>query len=99
MEHGLGLTTITALLAIITTLSLGEQRCLSGLVLCDLVLGVLLAVPALAIGSSGLWYVDLEVVLLAEILRSSVRRPESQISVRFPSECDVDERAENCEFR
>jgi len=40
VEHGLGLTTITALLAIITTLSLGEQRRLSGLVLCDLVLGV-----------------------------------------------------------
>lgn len=40
VEHGLSLTTITALLAIITTLSLGEQRRLSGLVLCDLVLGV-----------------------------------------------------------
>jgi hypothetical protein len=40
VEHGLGLTTITTLLAIITTLSLGEQRRLSGLVLCDLVLGV-----------------------------------------------------------
>jgi hypothetical protein len=40
VEDGLGLTTITALLAVITTLSLGEQRSLSGLVLCDLVLGV-----------------------------------------------------------
>lgn len=40
MEDGLGLTTITALLAVITTLSLGEQRSLSGLVLGDLVLGV-----------------------------------------------------------
>lgn len=40
VEDGLGLTTVTALLAIITTLSLGEQRRLSGLVLCDLVLGV-----------------------------------------------------------
>jgi predicted PurR-regulated permease PerM len=40
VEHGLGLTTVTALLAVITTLSLGEQRGLAGLVLCDLVLGV-----------------------------------------------------------
>jgi hypothetical protein len=32
---------------------------LSGLVLCDLVLGVLLAVLALAVGASGLWNVDL----------------------------------------
>jgi hypothetical protein len=40
VEDGLGLTTITALLAVITTLSLGEQRGLAGLVLCDLVLGV-----------------------------------------------------------
>ena len=76
MEHRLGLTTITGLLAVITTLTLREQRSLSCLVLCrdsvkcaeigctglltrDLVLGVLLAVLALAVGSSGLGYVDL----------------------------------------
>lgn len=59
MEDGLSLTTITTLLAIITTLSLGEERSFSGLVLGDLVLGVLLAVLALAVGSSGLGYVDL----------------------------------------
>lgn len=40
MEDGLSLTTITTLLAIITTLSLGEERSFSGLVLGDLVLGV-----------------------------------------------------------
>lgn len=40
VEDGLGLTTITTLLAIITTLSLGEQRGFAGLVLCDLVLSV-----------------------------------------------------------
>lgn len=40
VEDGFGLTTITALLAVITTLSLGEQRGLSSLVLCDLVLCV-----------------------------------------------------------
>jgi len=33
---------------------------LSGLVLCDLVLGVLPALLALAVGASGLWNVDLE---------------------------------------
>ena len=40
VEDRLGLTTITTLLAVITTLSLGEQRSFSGLVLGDLVLGV-----------------------------------------------------------
>jgi hypothetical protein len=75
VEDRLGLTTITALLAVITTLPLGEQRGLSSLVLRDLVLRVypvsvfassagsmrltLLAVPALAVGSSGLGNVDL----------------------------------------
>ena len=76
MEDGLGLTTITGLLAVITTLTLREQRSLSCLVFClisvcarciadvgvltsDLVLGVLLAVLALAVGSAGLGYVDL----------------------------------------
>jgi hypothetical protein len=38
---------------------------LSGLVLCDLVLGVLSAVLALAVGASGLWYVDLWEVLVS----------------------------------
>lgn len=59
MEDGLRLTTVTGLFAIITTLSLSEQRCLAGLILCDLVLGVLLAVPALAICPPCLRNVDL----------------------------------------
>jgi hypothetical protein len=76
VEDGLGLTSVTGLLAIITTLTLREERSLSCLVLCrlsvcasrggyvelltgDLVLGVLLAVLALAVGSSGLGNVDL----------------------------------------
>jgi hypothetical protein len=80
VEDGLGLTSVTALLTIITTLSLGEQRSLSSLVLCwdsvgvwdsgfvglltgDLVLGVLLAVLALAVGSSGLGNVDLRCIV------------------------------------
>jgi hypothetical protein len=86
VENGLGLTTITGLFAIITTLSLREQRrlrdtllggpsgganraaYLSGLVLCDFVLGVLSAVLALAVGASGLGYVDLWGVWSASIL-------------------------------
>lgn len=60
MEDGLGLTTVTGLLAVITTLSLCKQRGLSCLVLGDLVLGVLLAVLALAVGSAGLGNVDLK---------------------------------------
>ena len=76
MEDGLGLTSVTGLLAVVTTLSLGEQRSLASLVLCagsvgawyglgcglltgDLVLGVLLAVLALAVGTAGLGNVDL----------------------------------------
>lgn len=77
VKDRLSLTSVTALLAIITTLSLGEQRSLASLVLGDLVLGVcgllapmppwlyssgrltLLAIPALAVSSSGLGYVDL----------------------------------------
>ena len=76
MEDGLGLTSVTGLLAVVTTLTLGEQRSLASLVLCagsvfvwcrsdcglltgDLVLGVLLAVLALAVGTAGLGNVDL----------------------------------------
>jgi hypothetical protein len=40
VEDRLGLTTITTLLAVIATLSLGEQRSLARLVLCNLVLGI-----------------------------------------------------------
>jgi len=61
VEDRLGLTSVTGLLAVITTLSLGEKRSFSCLVLGDLVLGVLLAVLALAVGSAGLGYVDLRV--------------------------------------
>src|SRR5690242_6499647 len=71
VEDGLGVTSVTGLLAVVTTLILGEQRSLASLVLCagsvcawyvldcglltgDLVLGVLLAVLALAVGKAGL---------------------------------------------
>merc|ERR1712199_91677 len=44
VEHRLGLTTVTLLLAVVTTLTLGVQGGLAGLVLGHLVDGVLLAV-------------------------------------------------------
>ena len=59
MEDRLGLSSVTGLLSIVTTLSLGEERGLSSLVLGDLVLGVLLASLALAVGLTGLGDVDL----------------------------------------
>lgn len=59
VEDGLGLTTVTGLLAVVTALSLGEERGLAGLVLGDLVLGVLAALLALAVGVTGLGNVDL----------------------------------------
>lgn len=59
VEDGLGLTTITRLLAVVTSLTLGKQRSLAGLVLSDLVLGVLAAILALAVGVAGLGNVDL----------------------------------------
>jgi purine-cytosine permease-like protein len=48
VEDLLGLTTVTGLLTVVTTLTLSEQRGLAGLVLGDLVLGVLAALLALA---------------------------------------------------
>lgn len=45
---------------------------LSSLVLCDFVLGVLLALLALAVGASGLGYVDLEGIQLASLSIQSV---------------------------
>lgn len=60
MEDRFCLTTVTGLFSVITSLSLGEQRSLASLVLCDFVLGVLLASLALAVGLSGFWNVDLQ---------------------------------------
>jgi hypothetical protein len=80
VEDRLGLTTVTGLLSVVTTLTLGEEgslwnnvlvcdpevvkSCLllthlASLVLGDLVLGVLLAVLALAVGPARLRNVDL----------------------------------------
>ena len=54
VEDGLSLTTVTGLLAVVTALSLSERRSLAGLVLSDLVQGVLVALAALAVGLPGL---------------------------------------------
>ena len=51
VEDGLGLSSVTGLLPVVSTLSLGEDRVLSLLVLGHLVLGVLLASLTLAVGS------------------------------------------------
>lgn len=79
MEDRLGLTTVTGLLSVVTTLTLSEEGSLfdvilvcargvivlrlltnlASLVLGDLVLGVLLAVLALAVGPARLRDVDL----------------------------------------
>lgn len=53
VENGLGLTTVTALLPVVTTLSLSGQRVLALLVLGDLVRGVLLAHLVLAVRAAG----------------------------------------------
>lgn len=60
VEDGLGLTTVTALLAVVTTLTLGEQGGLASLVLGDLVLGVLAALLGLAVRPASFGNVHLE---------------------------------------
>lgn len=54
VEDGLGLTTVTGLLALVTTGTLGKLGGLTSLVLGDLVDGVLLALLTRAIGLAGL---------------------------------------------
>lgn len=54
VEDGLGLTTVTGLLAVVTAFTLRERGGLAGLVLSDLVQGVLVALAALAEGLPGL---------------------------------------------
>lgn len=58
VEHGLGLSSETHLLGIVTTLSLGKVGRLSGLVLGDLVGLVLTALLAGAVGFAFFGYVD-----------------------------------------
>lgn len=60
MEYGLGLTTISSLLTVVTTLSLSEKRSLTSLVLGDLVGSVLFALSstesATGLGNVHLWH-------------------------------------------
>lgn len=58
VENWLGLTTVTGLLTVITTLTLGKEGSLTSLVLGNLVLSVLSALLTLTVGSSGLWNVN-----------------------------------------
>lgn len=58
VENRLGLTTVTGLLPVVSSLTLSEQGSLTSLVLGDLVLSVLLALLALAVGLSSLGNVD-----------------------------------------
>lgn len=58
VENGLGLTTVTGLLTVVTSLTLGEERSLTRLVLSNLVLGVLAALLTLAVSLSSLGNVD-----------------------------------------
>jgi hypothetical protein len=59
VENGLGLTTITGLLTVVTSLTLSEKRSLTSLVLGDLVRSVLSTLGTLAVGVTGLGNVDL----------------------------------------
>lgn len=63
VENGLGLTTVTLLLTVVSSLTLGEDGSLTGLVLGHLVLGVLAALLTLAVGLSGLGNVNYRLVL------------------------------------
>lgn len=58
VEDLLGLTTVTGLLTVVTTLTLSVKGSLTSLVLGDLVLSVLAALLTLAVGLSGLWNVN-----------------------------------------
>lgn len=58
VENLLGLTTVTALLTVVTTLTLSIEGGLTSLVLGNLVLGMLAALLTLAVGLSGLGNVN-----------------------------------------
>lgn len=58
MEDWLGLTTVTGLLSVISSLTLGEKGSLTSLVLSDSVLGVLSTLLTLTVSLSGLWDVN-----------------------------------------
>lgn len=61
LEDGLRLTTETGLLTIVSSLTLGEKRSLTSLVLGDLVKPMTFAFAAATEGISGFWNVDLSI--------------------------------------
>lgn len=65
VEDWLGLTTVSLLLSVVTSLSLGKEGVATLLVLGDFVLSVLAALLAFAVRLSGLWDVDHLVSLVA----------------------------------
>lgn len=81
VENWLGLTTVTGLLTVITTLTLGKEGSLTSLVLGNLVLSVLSALLTLTVGSSGLWNVN----YLSEI-QLLVQKSRVYLCVCFGSE-------------
>ena len=78
MEDGLGLTTITRLFAVITTLSLSSKTILTLLVLGDLVQSVLLALLALAVGLLRLGNVHLQAP--AQTINQKYKIPKGRYS-------------------
>jgi hypothetical protein len=58
VENWLGLTTVTGLLSVISSLTLGVKGSLTSLVLGNSVLSVLSALLTLTVGLSGLWNVN-----------------------------------------
>ena len=73
VENGLCLTTITLLLPVVTPLSLRKPRRLAGLILCDLVHGVLVALRGIAEGSLLLRYVHHLQVVRRQTIRSAAK--------------------------
>lgn len=84
VEDGLGLTTETTLLTVVSSLTLGEKGSLTGLVLGHLVLGVLAALLALAVSLSGLGNVNWGLVLVSGAERPTywrLRQPSFNLSI------------------
>lgn len=67
VEDGLGLTSVTLLLTVITSLTLSPQARLADFVLCNLVLLVVLALDIGAVGGDSLWEVNLKFTFVSQV--------------------------------
>jgi hypothetical protein len=83
VENGLGLTTITGLLTVVTSLTLSEKGSLTSLVLGDLVRSVLSTLGTLAVGVTGLGNVDLSKGLIS-YMSSKRKECVSRIEKKVP---------------